>query len=302
MSSVSGVPHGNQIDTNLPTAGGQAERSNTNTPRSQRLPSHPLSDVAEPALKRYKSDSMLGLRLSANLDAGAGRAQQATLQQPTSAALLAAAHIGRAGLGNVSTPMEMKDVPPLLRQALIKEMAVHFSALWGKEDPGLKTPAIAIDTLSEMTHHPSTVFQVQFDRHGKLVSTSTIVDRDEPPFDKTGPGGIDLYGPHWVANVFTSPDFRGNGYATAQIKALQGVATARGWPQVWLYCRDEQDGVALPKYYSEKLDFEHFNDEWVDEHGNCLGVDGPSYQGKKEKENIMVFNTGVDHNTPLLRA
>jgi GNAT superfamily N-acetyltransferase len=122
------------------------------------------------------------------------------------------------------------------------------------------------------------------------VSTSTIVDRDEPAFSDTGPGGTDRYGDHWVANVFTSPEYRGNGHATAQITALQGIAVQRGWPHLWLYCRDQQDGVDLPKYYHDKLGFQKAREELVDD------------DGKMEKENIMRFDTGVKSDTVLLKA
>jgi GNAT superfamily N-acetyltransferase len=181
------------------------------------------------------------------------------------------------GLTNVSKPCPVSGLDPELREALVGEMAEHFSELWGSGDPNLATPEIALKSLLEMSRDPDIVFQVQYDRQGKLVSTSTIVDRDEPAFSDTGPGGTDLYGDHWLANVYTTPAYRGQGHATAQIRAAQETAAQRGWPHLWLYCRDEQDGVRLPDFY-RKLGFTVAGEESTSD----------------EKETIMRFDTAPD--------
>ena len=194
------------------------------------------------------------------------------------AAAQAAAELDRAGLDGVSTPTEIKNLPRKLRYSLIRQMAPHFSTLWGNSDSGLRTSEKATRTLDKMSRDPSVVFQVQFNRQGELVSTSTIVNRDEPAFRDTGPNGTDRYGDHWVSNVFTSPHYRNQGRATAQIKSLQEIAAQRGWPHLWLYCRDVQDRVNLPQYYNTKLGFTKVGEEMVND------------DGREEKENIMRFD------------
>ena len=132
-----------------------------------------------------------------------------------------------------------------------------------------------------MSQDFETVFLVQYDRQERFISTAAIVTRDIPEFDRTGPNGSDLYGDHWIANVFSL--YRRRGYGTRQIEALKHVALRKGWPHLWLYCKDFQDGVNLPKYYREK-------------HGFCLsGKELVSTAFGAEKENIMRFDTAMMH-------
>jgi hypothetical protein len=179
----------------------------------------------------------------------------------------------------ISRPVEMNRLPVSLRTALIREMAMHFTTLWRDSDPRLRTSKQAIETLTAMAHDSGTVFLVQHDQRGRLVATASIVKRDVPGFRDTGPNGSDLYGDHWIANVFSLYPRKGHG--TAQIEALKRIALHKGWPHLWLYCKDSQDGVDLPKYYSKRLGFQPVGKELVYE-ATRLG-----------EENIMRFDTAT---------
>jgi hypothetical protein len=88
-------------------------------------------------------------------------------QLQETAATQAAAELDRIGSKDLSGPTEMKNLPTQLRDSLIREMAGHFSNLWGNSDPGLSTPKKAIETLKEMAADPTVVFQAQYKPAGQ---------------------------------------------------------------------------------------------------------------------------------------
>lgn len=176
----------------------------------------------------------------------------------------------------------MSALPAGLCAGLIHEMAAEFMTRWSGHDRRMATIERAVATLERAVWDPRVVFQVQHDQQGRLVSTSMLVDRDCPAFDDTGPGGADRYGAHWVANVFTSPAHRGRGHARSQIESLQKTSRRRGWRYVWLYCREREDGMNLPAYYRDRLQFRKFGEEIVDDNGTM------------EKVSIMRFDTEID--------
>ncbi|HEX6705209.1 MAG TPA: GNAT family N-acetyltransferase [Albitalea sp.] len=148
----------------------------------------------------------------------------------------------------------LQDVEPEIRDKLLSQMGPLFSAQWSDVDDRYASPQGVMDVLTKRMESTDPCEQIVVAHHGgELVSTASLVKRDNPAFADRyrddGGNWQEKYSDGWLADVYTVEKYRRQGHAAGMIAQVRTAAANAGLEKIHLYT----DAATVPYYL--KRDF-----------------------------------------------